>query len=347
MAIVTEQALLESGSHFGHRPSQWNPKMAKYIFQKRGDVHIIDLKKIKTGIEKAYKAIYDVVYNDGEMDGKVLFVGTKTHANTYVKEEAERTGQYYVSHRWLGGTLTNFKTIRKSVKYLIELEELEASGGFEKLTKKEVLLLRHKMERLTNDLSGIKAMDKLPNLVFVIDPNEEINAVKEARRLHIPVVGVVDTNCDPDLVDYVIPSNDDAIKAVRLVTHLMGNAVYEALGNEVEKYEDEVPGEKAASSTPKLEQKEAQKEEVVQEEVAVEEVVAVEPAPAKKGAKAKKEVKIEEPIAPAAQEEVVEEVSLKPLTEYTLVQLKAIAKEKGLKGYSALKKDELIELISK
>lgn len=235
MAVVTMKQLLESGVHFGHATRRWDPRMAPYIYSSRNGIHIIDLKKTAEMIEEAYKAMHDIV----KEGGTVLFVGTKKQAREAVKEEAERTGQYYVDKRWLGGTLTNFKTIRRRIRRLHELVKMEEDGEFEKLPKKEVLTLNRERARLENFLTGIKDMRRVPDAMFVVDPKEERNAVLEARKLGIPVFGIVDTNCNPDEVDYIIPANDDAIRAVKLIAWVMGNAIIEAQGGSVDKFDDE------------------------------------------------------------------------------------------------------------
>ena len=233
-SVVSMKQLLESGVHFGHATRRWNPKMKKYIFTARNGIYIIDLQKTANEIEKAYVALLNIV-KDG---GKVLFVGTKKQAQEAVKEEALRTDSYYVNQRWLGGTLTNFKTIRKRIKKLQDLYKMEENGDFAKLPKKEVIKLIAEREKLEKFLGGIKEMKKLPDALFIVDPRKEHNAILEARKLNIPVFGIVDTNCDPDDVDYVIPANDDAIRAVKLVTWVMGNAVIEANGGVVEKFNE-------------------------------------------------------------------------------------------------------------
>ena len=233
-SVVSMKQLLESGVHFGHATRRWNPKMAKYIFTSRNGIYIIDLQKTANQIEKAYAALLEIVKNDG----KVLFVGTKKQAQDAVKEEAIRTGQYYVNQRWLGGTLTNFKTIRKRIKKLQDLYKMEEDGTFAALPKKEVVKLKAERDKLEKFLGGIKDMKKVPDALFIVDPRKEHNAILEARILGIPVFGIVDTNCDPDDVDYVIPANDDAIRAVKLVTFVMGNAIIEAQGGVVEKFEE-------------------------------------------------------------------------------------------------------------
>ena len=235
MSVVSMKQLLESGVHFGHATRRWNPKMKKFIYTSRNGIYIIDLQKTADQIEKAYAALLEIVKNDG----KVLFVGTKKQAQEAVKEEAERCGHYYVNNRWLGGTLTNFRTIKKRVARLNQLYKMEEDGIFDALTKKEVAKLKDEREKLEKNLGGIKEMKSLPDALFIVDPRKEHNAILEARKLNIPVFGIVDTNCDPDDVDYVIPANDDAIRAVKLVTWAMTNAVIEAQGGVVEKFEEE------------------------------------------------------------------------------------------------------------
>ena len=233
-SVVSMKQLLESGVHFGHATRRWNPKMAKYVFTARNGIYIIDLQKTANEIEKAYAALFEIAKNEG----KVLFVGTKKQAQEAVKEEAARCGMYYVNQRWLGGTLTNFKTIRKRIQKLQSLYEMEEDGSFDKLTKKEAAQVKAERDKLEKFLGGIKDMKKLPDALFIVDPHKEHNAILEARKLNIPVFGIVDTNCDPDDVDYVIPANDDAIRAVKLVTWVMANAVVEANGGVVEKFDD-------------------------------------------------------------------------------------------------------------
>ena len=236
MSVVSMKELLESGVHFGHATRRWNPKMARYIYTARNGIYIIDLQKTANEIENAYQVLNGIVANGG----KVLFVGTKKQAQEAVKEEAIRCGHYYVDQRWLGGTLTNFKTIRRRIKRLKDLYKMEEDGTFNLLPKKEVAQLKHEREKLEKNLGGIKEMTKVPEALFIVDPRKEHNAILEARKLNIPVFGIVDTNCDPDDVDYVIPANDDAIRAVKLVAHVMTNAIIEAQGGTVEKFDDEV-----------------------------------------------------------------------------------------------------------
>jgi small subunit ribosomal protein S2 len=224
MAVISMKQLLEAGVHFGHQTRRWNPKMDRYIFTERNGIYIIDLQKTVKKVEEAYNFIKSVAADNGT----ILFVGTKKQAQDSVKEEAERCGMYYINQRWLGGTLTNFSTIQKRVSRLHELQRMEQDGTFEVLPKKEVILLKKEQERLDKFLGGISHMKSLPSAIFVIDPRKERIAVAEARKLGIPIVGIVDTNCDPDEIDYVIPGNDDAIRAVKLLTAKMADAVVEA-----------------------------------------------------------------------------------------------------------------------
>ncbi|TGE31205.1 30S ribosomal protein S2 [Desulfosporosinus sp. Sb-LF] len=223
MAVISMKQLLEAGVHFGHQTRRWNPKMARYIFTERNGIYIIDLQKTVKKVDEAYNFVRNLATEGGTM----LFVGTKKQAQESVKDEAERCGMYFVNERWLGGMLTNFQTIQKRVDRLRVLERMEAEGVFEVLTKKEVSALRHEMEKLERFLGGIKNMKKLPDALFIVDPRKERIAVAEARRLHIPIVGIVDTNCDPDEIDVVIPANDDAIRAVKLLTAKMADAIIE------------------------------------------------------------------------------------------------------------------------
>ena len=234
--VILMKNLLEAGVHFGHQTRRWNPKMSRFIFTERNGIYIIDLQKTVKQIEQAYDFVRDIVA-DG---GRVLFVGTKKQAQEAVETEAKRSGQFYVSHRWLGGMLTNYKTIRKRIERLKRLELMEEDGTFQRLPKKEVIKLRREAEKLEKFLGGIKEMEKLPDVLFVIDPKNEKIAVNEAKILGIPVVGVVDTNCDPDEVDIAIPGNDDAIRAVKLLTGTIANAIVEAKqGEQVEVEESE------------------------------------------------------------------------------------------------------------
>lgn len=237
MAVISMKQLLEAGVHFGHQTRRWNPKMATYIFTERNGIYIIDLQKTVKKVDEAYNFLRDVAAQ-GET---ILFVGTKKQAQEAVKDEAIKSDMYYVNERWLGGMLTNFQTIQKRINRLKQLETMGENGTFEVLTKKEVLSLRHEMERLQKFLGGIKNMDKLPGALFVIDPRKERIAVAEAKKLGIPIVGIVDTNCDPDEIDYVIPGNDDAIRAVKLLTARMADAIIE--GRQGEQLEEAADAE--------------------------------------------------------------------------------------------------------
>ena len=249
MAVVAMKQLLEAGVHFGHQKRRWDPRMAEYIFQTRNGIHIIDLQKTSNKLDEAYEFMKE----QSEEGKKVLFVGTKKQAQDCVKEAAEKSGMYYVNQRWLGGTLTNFNTIRNRINRLTELETMEQDGTFDVLPKREVVLLKKEMDKLNKNLGGIKEMTELPDVLFVVDPKKEHIAIQEARKLNIPIVGLVDTNCNPDDVDYVIPGNDDAIRAVKLITDVMANAIIEgkqgeSLENNEEATETEnAPEEKAES----------------------------------------------------------------------------------------------------
>ncbi|MBE6081724.1 MULTISPECIES: 30S ribosomal protein S2 [Tissierellales] len=223
MSVITMKSLLEAGVHFGHQTRRWNPKMAEYIFTERNGIYIIDLQKTVKKVEEAYDFVKEVSENGGE----ILFVGTKKQAQEAIESEAKRCGMHYVNQRWLGGMLTNYNTIRKRIDRLQELNTMEEDGTFDLLPKKEVIKLKHERDRLEKFLGGIKNMNKIPDAIFVVDPRKERIAVKEAKILGIPVVGIVDTNCDPDEIDYVIPGNDDAIRAVKLLTETVANAVLE------------------------------------------------------------------------------------------------------------------------
>ncbi len=238
MAVVAMKQLLEAGVHFGHQTRRWDPRMAEYIFQARNGIHIIDLQKTSKKLDEAYAFIRE----QAEEGKNILFVGTKKQAQNCVQEAAEKSGMFYINQRWLGGTLTNFNTIRKRIERLATLEEMEQNGTFEVLPKKEVVLLRKEMNKLNQNLGGIKNMTEIPDVIFLVDPKKEHIAVQEARKLNIPIVGLVDTNCDPNDVDYVIPGNDDAIRAVKLITDVMANAIIE--GKQGESLEtEEMPAE--------------------------------------------------------------------------------------------------------
>ena len=312
MAVVSMSYLLEAGVHFGHQTKRWNPKMKEYIFTSRDDIYIIDLEKTKVCLEEAYAEIKTIAENGG----KFLFVGTRKQAAEVCREEATRSNSYYVTERWLGGTLTNFRTIRRRVKRLEEIEKMEADGTFELLPKKEVIGLKKEYEKLNRVLSGIRSMEKLPQAIIVVDPKKEINAIKEARKLRIPVFGIVDTNCDPDDVDFVIPGNDDAVRSIKVMLGVLTNAICEANGLELVDY---------VSEDDKKDDKEVKKE--TKKDDAVE----------------KEEVKVDETVL----EEIKEMEKVDELESKTLSELKKIAKENKIKGYSTMKKDELIDALSK
>jgi small subunit ribosomal protein S2 len=243
MASLTMKELLEAGVHFGHQTKRWNPKMQKYIFGERNGIYIIDLQKTLKKFREAYAFMRDLAAGGGT----VLFVGTKKQAQEAVLEEATRCGMFYVNHRWLGGTLTNFATIRKSIARLKKLDEMKETGDYERLPKKEVLGLERERERLEKTLAGIKNMERLPSAVFIIDPKKETIAVEEAKRLAVPIVAIVDTNCDPTGIDYPVPGNDDAIRAVRLITARMADALNEGRGTLAKETGEEIP---AAADLP-------------------------------------------------------------------------------------------------
>ncbi len=318
MAVVSLSYLLEAGVHFGHQTKRWNPKMKEYIYTTRDDIYIIDLQKTLAKIEEAYAEINKIAANGGTF----LFVGTKKQASEAAKENAERTNSYYVTERWLGGTLTNFRTIRSRVKRLEEIENMEKNGTFDVLPKKEVINLRKEYDKLNKLLCGIRAMDKLPQALIIVDPKKEINAIREARKLNIPIFGIVDTNCDPDDVDYVIPGNDDAVRAVKVVLGVLGNAIAEANGGEIIDYVTE--DDKKAKKPEKMEDAMAEIDRAKEE-----------------AAKAKKVEEVEE-----VEEEVEEPTESEDLSAKTLTELKSMAKEAGIKGYSTMKKDELISSLS-
>ena len=343
MGVISMKALLEAGVHFGHQTRRWNPKMAKYIYTSRNGIHIIDLQKTSDLIDEAYKALFDIA-SEG---GKVLFVGTKKQTQDPIQEAAERSGQYFVNQRWLGGTLTNFKTIKKSIKKLQDLYKMQEDGTFDVLPKKEVINLKKEMARLEKFLGGIKDMKKVPEALFIIDPRKERNAILEARRLEIPVFGIVDTNCDPDEVDYVIPANDDALRSVRLIVNKLADAVIEATGGE-SMFDDEADNEN---------QEDTDIEEVEDEEVVVAKKPAAKPQESKPVVvKVTSQPKKEEtkPVVQEAKPEVKEtkpapkaepKYSQEDLEAKTVADLRQLAKDLNLSGYSSLRKAELIELI--
>ncbi len=244
MAVVAMKQLLEAGVHFGHQTRRWDPKMAEYIFQARNGIHIIDLQKTSKKLDEAY----EFMRSQAEEGKTVLFVGTKKQAQECIKEAAQKSGMYYVDQRWLGGMLTNFKTIKTRVQRLKDLEKMEEDGTFDVLPKKEVILLKKEMTKLEANLGGIKDMEEIPGVIFLVDPKKEYNAIQEAKKLNIPLVGIVDTNCNPEVLDYAIPGNDDAIRAVKLITDVMANAIIE--GRQGESFET-VATEEAAEETEK------------------------------------------------------------------------------------------------
>ena len=255
MAVVSMKQLLEAGVHFGHQTRRWNPKMAPYIYMERNGIYIIDLQKTVKKLEEAYNFIREV----SSSGGSVLFVGTKKQAQDAIKEEAERIGMYFVNARWLGGMLTNFKTMRMRIERLAQLRKMQDDGTFDILPKKEVIKLTNEINKLEKYLGGVKDMKKLPAALFIIDPRKERNAIAEARKLGIPIVAIVDTNCDPDEIDYLIPGNDDAIRAIRLIASAMANAVIEGRqGADAEESEEESnDASPSLESTPATEPEES------------------------------------------------------------------------------------------
>ena len=306
MTVVSMNYLLEAGVHFGHQKRRWNPKMKEYIYTTRDDIYIIDLQKTARAIEKAYAALQEIAENGG----KVLFVGTKKQAQEAAEENATRTNMYFINERWLGGTLTNFKTIKSRIRRMEEIEKMETDGTFDLLPKKEVAGLRKEYEKLNKNLRGIRDMKKIPDALIIVDPRKEEIAIKEARILGIPVFGIVDTNCDPDMVDYVIPGNDDAVRSVKLVIGALTNAIAEANGNEVIDYVSEDDKAKDAKRKEKMAEKTAQ-------------------------------VKTE------AKEEKKEEVKTETVDydKMTVAELKDLAKEKNI-SVTGLKKAEIIEKLA-
>lgn len=315
MTVVSMSYLLEAGVHFGHQKRRWNPKMKEFIYTSRDDIYIIDLQKTVKQIEEAYAELKKIASNGGT----VLYVGTKKQAMEAMEENAKRTNMFFVNERWLGGTLTNFRTIRSRIRRLEEIEKMEENGVFEALPKKEVIKIKKEYEKLNKNLRGIREMKKLPSALVIVDPRAEETAIKEARKLKIPVFGIVDTNCDPDMVDYVIPANDDAVRAVKLVINALTNAVAEVNGNEIIDCispEDRKKAQRKEERQQANNKKEQLKERTEQKE--------------EKKTPEKAEVK----------EEIKEEQ--KDLNTKTLTELKAIAKEKGIKGYSTMKKADLV-----
>ena len=323
MSVVSMNYLLEAGVHFGHQKRRWNPKMGEYIYTTRDDIYIIDLQKTSKCLDKAYEALKTIV-EDGV---KVLFVGTKKQAQEAAEESATRTNMYFVNERWLGGTLTNFRTIRSRVRRMEEIEKMEQDGTFDLLPKKEVIGLKKEYEKLNKNLRGIRDMKKLPQALVIVDPKKEEIAIKEARILNIPVFGVVDTNCDPDMVDYVIPGNDDAVRSVKLLIGALTNAIAEVNGNEVIDY----ISEEDKAKKDKKEKKEAKKEVRKENKKEVKEVKEVKAEEKKEVVEEKKE---------ATKEEAVD------YSKMTVAELKEIAKSKNI-STTGLKKAEIIEALSK
>ena len=342
MTVVSMNYLLEAGVHFGHQTKRWNPKMKEYIFTSRDDIYIIDLQKTAKKIEEAYAALKKIA-QDG---GKVLFVGTKKQAVEATKEEATRSNSFYVTERWLGGTLTNFKTIRSRVKRLEEIENMEKDGTFEVLPKKEVIGLRKEYDKLNTLLSGIRGMYKLPSAMIIVDPSKEEIAIREARKLNIPVFGIVDTNCDPDMVDYVIPGNDDAIRAVKLILGVLANAIVEANGGQIVNYvsaDEKQPADIMQRALETVKKKEDRRKSYNNDRR--------ENKPFNKFNKDKKEVpakKEETKEVKAEKVEAAEEkkaVANDDLASKTVAELRDLAKAKDVKGYSTMKKAELIDAL--
>ena len=323
MSVVSMNYLLEAGVHFGHQKRRWNPKMGEYIYTTRDDIYIIDLQKTSKCLDKAYEALKTIV-EDG---GKVLFVGTKKQAQEAAEESATRTNMYFVNERWLGGTLTNFRTIRSRVRRMEEIEKMEEDGTFDLLPKKEVIGLKKEYEKLNKNLRGIRDMKKLPQALVIVDPKKEEIAIKEARILNIPVFGVVDTNCDPDMVDYVIPGNDDAVRSVKLLIGALTNAIAEVNGNEVIDY----ISEEDKAKKDKKEKKEAKKEVRKENKKEVKEVKEVKAEEKKEVVEEKKE---------ATKEEAVD------YSKMTVAELKEIAKSKNI-STTGMKKADIIEALSK
>ena len=329
MSVVSMSYLLEAGVHFGHQTKRWNPKMKEYIYTSRDDIYIIDLNKTAEKIEEAYAALKEIAANGG----KVVFVGTKKQAQEAAKEAATRTDSYYVTERWLGGTLTNFRTIRKRISRLEQIEKMRENGTMEVLPKKEVLKINKEYDKLLTYFEGIREMKKLPDAMVIVDPKKEYNAIREAHKLNIPVFGIVDTNADPDDLDYPIPGNDDAVRAINLVFGVLGNAIAEATGKDMIDYvtEDENAEAPVEAKEEKPAKKETKKEQKVEE-----------PKEEKKTTKKveKKEEEKEKPAKKTAKKEVKED-----LTTKTVAELKEMAKAKGIEGYTKLKKAELIDAL--
>ncbi len=344
MSVISINYLLEAGVHFGHPTKRWNPKMKEYIFTSRDDIYIIDLQKTAKMIDEAYKAFHTIVENGG----KVLYVGTKKQASDVVKEEAIRSNSYYVNTRWLGGTLTNFKTIRSRIKRLEEIENMEKDGTFKLLPKKEVIGLKKEYDKLITLLAGIRDMNHLPDALFIVDPSKEEIAIREARALKIPIFGIVDTNCDPDMVDYVIPGNDDAIRAVKLIISVMNNAIVEVNGGEIIDYSDNKKSDNANDIMQKALENVNNKENRNQ-------VTQRNDRDSKRDNKFRRPERVEskeekvEKTEPKVQKEVAKTETVKKATEdlssMTVSELRDLAKAKEIKGYSTMKKAELLDAL--
>ena len=339
MTVVSMSYLLEAGVHFGHQKRRWNPKMKEYIYTSRDDIYIIDLQKTVKQIEEAYEALKKIAANGGT----VLYVGTKKQAMEAMEESANRTNMFFVNERWLGGTLTNFRTIKNRIKRLDEIEKMENDGVFEALPKKEVIKIRKEYDKLNKNLRGIRNMKKLPNALIIVDPRSEETAIKEARKLKIPVFGIVDTNCDPDMVDYVIPANDDAVRAVKLVIGALTNAIAEVNGNEMMDCISPEDMKKQAKKEAKEQAKESKQEDKTK--VKPDETKTPKKEEVKEVKEEKKEQAPKKPAKEEPKKETKEANQADDLESKTLAELKAIAKEKGLKGYSTLKKADLIAML--
>ena len=342
MTVVSMNYLLEAGVQFGHQKRRWNPKMKEYIFTTRDDIYIIDLQKTVKKLEEAYEAMKEIA----QKEGKVLFVGTKKQAQEAAEESANRTNMYFVNERWLGGTLTNFKTIRSRIRRMEEIESMESDGTFDALPKKEVIGLRKEYEKLNKNLRGIREMKKMPQALVIVDPRKEEIAIKEARILGIPVFGIVDTNCDPDMVDYVIPGNDDAIRAVKLITGVMANAIVEANGGKLVDYSSDDrtsnPNEimqKAVDSVKKKEDRPKRFEDNKGKFNKGNRKPFEKKSFVKESNKKVEEPKEEKTVEP--KKAVVKE----DLTKKTVAELREMAKAKEIKGYSTMKKQELVDAL--
>ncbi len=353
MAVVSMKQLLESGVHFGHQTRRWNPKMSKYIYTKRNGIHIIDLQQTVGYIDDAYKRILEISKNGG----KVLFVGTKKQAVDAIEEHATRSGQFYVTKRWLGGTLTNFKTIRKSIRRLHSIKQWEEDGTFERLPKKETVDLKKELARLEMFLGGIKDMRTLPDAVFIVDPRKEHNAIREARKLGIPIFGMVDTNCDPDEIDHLIPANDDAIRSIKVIVGKMADAVIEGGSGQSEKEQPaESKQQPKAQAKPKAEASTEAKQEN-KSKADLKKAMDSTPQNAKPAqkqsttqqkAEAKQQPKAEpKKEAPKTDAQSATQKTPSNLEDKTVAELREMAKDAGLSGYSKLRKAELIEALQK